>query len=46
MGGQGATDPHFLCDVLADSCLLLETEGLTTRRKSTFNQGASCACDN
>ena len=46
MGGQGATDPHFFCDVLANSFLLLETGGLTTRRKSTFNEGAPCACDN
>jgi len=46
MGGQRATDSHFLCDVIADSFLLLETKGLTTRRKSTFNEGASCACDN
>ena len=46
MGGEGATDPHFFCDVLADSFLLLETEGPTTRRKSTFNEGASSARDN
>jgi hypothetical protein len=46
MGGQGATDPQFLCDVIADSFLLLETEGLTTRRKSTFNEAAPCACEN
>ena len=39
MGGQGARDIHFPCDILADSLLLLETEGLTTRRKSTFNEG-------
>jgi len=45
MGGQGATDTHFFCDVRVDSFLLLEAKGLTTRRKSTFNEGAPYARD-
>ena len=40
MGGQGATVLHFLFEVIADSSLLPETEGLTTRGKFTFNEGA------
>ena len=46
MGGDGAVDPHFLCDVQADFFLLLGTEGHTARRKSTFDEGAPSACDN
>lgn len=43
-GGARDYGTSLHCKVIADSFLLLETEGLSTGRGSPFNEGMPCAC--